>query len=250
MKLRNFFVRHDALLTVIGAIIVVGSYFVKDVFKDQAEKSAEEISEAESEFNVRSDMLAAKRRLDTIERVVRGISVELWSERAKKIKGHGNTNDPTAEYSVDIYEEGSTALDAVSRLVESVPEKRDFDERLDSLNRQLDLLHTVNDDVEELTFKMRFGAKKEEIEALKENAQNDAAILEAAQAAAHRPFQLAVADLWSEVLPLAEEQQKYYKLRAKWWKYASIVLFCVASVLALAGKLFGAKKEDEAEIGE
>jgi hypothetical protein len=44
MSLRNFFIRHDALLTVIGAIIVVGTYFVKDVLKDQAEKVAGEIS--------------------------------------------------------------------------------------------------------------------------------------------------------------------------------------------------------------
>jgi hypothetical protein len=250
MNLRHFFVRHDAVLTVVGAIIVIGTYFVKDVLKDQAEKSSQEISQAESIFNVRSDMLAAKRRLDTIERVVRGISVDLRSGRTKKIKDLANMDDLSAENSVDIYDEDATALDAVSRLVESMPEKRDFVERLEPLKRQLDLLHAVSDDAKELAFKIRFGPKKDEIEALKEKLARDLAAFDAGQERAHHFSQEAVEGLWSDVLPVAEEQQKRYKLRAERWNYGSIVLFCIASIFALTGKLFGSKKQNEAETGE
>lgn len=241
MSLRNFLGRYDALMSVLGAIIVVGTYFVKDVFRDEAEKVADEISQAENIFNVRSDLRVANGRLDTIERVVRGVSVKVWGEKAKSGR-LSMTYDPTAEYSKQIYEQSSITLDAVSRLVESVPEKSNIVERMNTLKGELVLLHNVNDDVDEIGSKMRIGGTKEEIETLRQQARDEARKLEEAQG--QHPLQLAVADLWSEALPLAEEQQTRYKARAERWKYVSIVLFCIASALALVGKLFGPKKEE------
>jgi hypothetical protein len=250
MAFRRFLKRHDALLTVIGAILAATTYLVKEVKVVDAQRYSDQIGQAQSVFAIRSDLRNANETLDSVESVARATSASLFkttdaSSRHSKLSSDA-WDELQLRQSLAVYKESASSIDAITALANSIKIKTDIGEKLSSLRRELSLLLTLNDDLAKLESNIRIGvSKKDNADPLVQQVRADLAAVEAEDEKRHMPFQIAIADVWTQVLSLGVEQEQESDANASFWENLSLGLFLVSAALALAGKLFGVNSTPE-----
>lgn len=147
-KAGRFFTRHQGLLIILGSLIIVATFIVKDVLRDQVKDVADSINAAENLYLIRDSNLELHEEIDEVDDNVSKGRIEVLRSLPTKQKDVDVIKKP--EWSADFSRNSQRLLrienemgleeDNLARLVLKAPPKPDHMTQFAELYKQWDTL--------------------------------------------------------------------------------------------------------------
>jgi hypothetical protein len=145
-KTRRFFSRHQELLIILGSLIIVATFVVKDVFRDRMKDVADSIDTAEDAYLIREATIDLHSEIDEVDANVVQVRTEVLSALSSIPKAKQNAYESDLVFKrysqrlLRMENETGLEVDNLARLILKVPPTSERIAQFNDLYRQWDSL--------------------------------------------------------------------------------------------------------------
>jgi exonuclease VII small subunit len=224
---------HAKFLILAGAFVVFATFVVKDLLRDNLKDLASALAETQSAFELRHDNLMLSDKLDQLN--IRLDDLQNQSRSSESVLNKKEIQIRDMIYvGQGINRMSWFELDHIKSLIQKVSNHGQFEQRIGTLNQQVDTLNSVGNKLVQSLQSFHEGLDQHWD--LQKN--YDATSEWVAHCQQAKSESTKVVD---ETLAAAKSELGRDEQRVKWYTRFSYALYTVGWALALLGKLYGAE---------
>jgi hypothetical protein len=233
-SLRKWFRDHDRLITIVGAIVIFVTFLIKEWYGDNLKDLKQSIDSGQAIFVLQNENRTVQQRLSWLWITTSNTYTNVLTPiRPDPSKITLQAEESQSQFTLDSINRMKDQFDATERLLKNVPHEQSKDDQLKALQQRY---NTASSNFHE--FKMS-GSSTPQAEL--EQGFRAILVIEREVLFIEDDLDKFSTDFFKDSHKVQEEKERDFD-RAQ---YASIVLYAMGWSLALLGKLFGPKHEEE-----
>jgi hypothetical protein len=246
-RLKAALKKHEGILTLIGALIVFGTFIVKDTIRERYKEWAESIETAEIHYKLAAELTDTKKEIRELLDEFRFVRKDIYELKRKPKPYHRDAEIFMVELGQREILNASAEIENLSMLITKLPTHEVEDVTLVHLKRDMLLLQGLMQAKDQVNYEENTGEKlnpHDQTDWHKEEEKRDEALRKEKDKDNGLFGGFLLEKLKKDTLVRAVSERDKYESLNSFWKPFSFVLFGLGWGIGLAAKWAGIKEED------